>query len=1133
MSREIVIISVLKSASGGGFEPVGESGILCRTARLLPIRKLGFRSAADVFVNISTLFVPLLIFVCSVHAQTQYDGRTIGNIAVVFPTGGESSADEEEFRAVAAQEVGNNYSAARIRDSIQELHNTGKIVAVTVEAEDAPSGGVNLRYVINRKALAEKVTIDIQNAVGDPLTEQELMFKLSLLDPGTPITEQTLQNNADVILAYLRDRGYFNAEVTYTQTPLQNQNDVEVSFHVKPNVQAKVELFNIDISGADKAKLTAVTKLQPGELYARERLNADVEKIRSTLRDQNFLAPELDEPRVVYDNEKNAINISIVGKVGPTVNVRVEAGKESIKSKSSLQKLIPVLRDGTLDYAAIVEGERRLENVYQEKGFFFANITPKCSVDPPFKEEEASAVTNNTEFLCSALGGAELMNHKVDLVYEADLNRRLNLIDIRLKGTTQFTILDIQPALESKKASVLGFIPVFGYGHGLTSQRLLDQDATTIRSLLRELGYRGAQVRVNQGVSPTGNDLIITFIVEEGPPTIVTDVNVTGNKEIATDTLADLVSNLIGKNYSRARIRNAQRKLSEYYSERGYFDARITTSETFRDEPDAPQKTVKIAFNVENEGKKVIINRVLVTGNEKTKPAAILKAVVVKSGELLKRTDLYTSEQNLYTSDAFNRIDIKPQPAGPGPDGSRLSDVIVNVKEQAPRLMQYGGGYSTDLGANGFFDIRHFNLLGNLWQGGARIRWSQRQQLVQFDFIDPRFLADGEKRFAPLTISAQYQRDSTVTRFFRSAFDRGTFGIVQRIDANGHPIDEFGNNAGNPTINRLTLTAETNRTISRAQRSVVYFRYRYEDVRLFNIDSLLIKDLLLPDSKVRISGFDVTFVRDTRENCSVKYSILETIAKGEPANRCRYDAADPTRGDYLTAEYSVSAPFLGANIGFHKMQLSYNYYYSFPSIRNTTIAARAILGLASVFSTGNRFSPAQSDLEGILPISERFFAGGANTIRGFDFEEAGPRIAIVPQGVFRNSKGDPIFLSPFTVPFGGNALAVVNIEARVPVSNLIRAVPFYDGGNVFRRVGDLFNPPDAPAADVFRQNLRALWTHTVGLGLRVKTPVGGEFGIDYGFLLNPPRFLIPQPSGPNAIYQLRQGHLHFRFSQAF
>ena len=117
-------------------------------------------------------------------------------------------------------------------------------------------------------------------------------------------------------------------------------------------------------------------------------------------------------------------------------------------------------------------------------------------------------------------------------------------------------------------------------------------------------------------------------------------------------------------------------------------------------------------------------------------------------------------------------------------------------------------------------------------------------------------------------------------------------------------------------------------------------------MRLVNIDSLLIKDLLLPDSRTRISGFGVTFVRDTRQNCSVKYSLLDLIAKGRMTDPCRYNAQDPTRGDYLTADYNVSLPFLGANIGFQKFQASYNYYYTFPAVkgRSTTLAARAILG---------------------------------------------------------------------------------------------------------------------------------------------------------------------------------------------
>ena len=84
-----------------------------------------------------------------------------------------------------------------------------------------------------------------------------------------------------------------------------------------------------------------------------------------------------------------------------------------------------------------------------------------------------------------------------------------------------------------------------------------------------------------------------------------------------------------------------------------------------------------------------------------------------------------------------------------------------------------------------------------------------------------------------------------------------------------------------------------------------------------------------------------------------------------------------------------------------------------------------------------------------------------------------------------------------------------------------------------RTVSDIFKPPTVPANDVALQNQRAVWTHTFGLGMRFKIPVGGEFGIDYARMMNPPRFLIPQATGPNAIYQLRQDQLHFRFSQSF
>ena len=118
--------------------------------------------------------------------------------------------------------------------------------------------------------------------------------------------------------------------------------------------------------------------------------------------------------------------------------------------------------------------------------------------------------------------------------------------------------------------------------------------------------------------------------------------------------------------------------------------------------------------------------------------------------------------------------------------------MIIDVEEKKPRVMDYGGGFSTDTGPLGLLEFSNVNLMNKLRHGAMRLRASQRQQLLRFEYVDPRFARYGERQFAPLALTVEYQRDSTVTRFFRSAIDRGTNGIVQRLDEDGNPVDEFG-----------------------------------------------------------------------------------------------------------------------------------------------------------------------------------------------------------------------------------------------------------------------------------------------------------------------------------------------------
>jgi outer membrane protein insertion porin family len=661
---------------------------------------------------------------------------------------------------------------------------------------------------------------------------------------------------------------------------------------------------------------------------------------------------------------------------------------------------------------------------------------------------------------------------------------------------------------------------------------------------------------VLQGVTINGDNLIITFQVTEGPLTRIAGVEVKGNKIYTDERIRQQLRTVINAPYSRSLARTDADRVATLYSRAGYWNARVDFSIV-----ELPKKgddeEVRLVYTIADEGEKVFINSIVINGvtgsqaTRRTKRAAIRRAIPLTVGDVLRADRVSDAERELYLTDAYRQVIIRTEPAGETLSGYRQRDVIIDVEEKQPNVMDYGGGYSTDAGALGLFEISNVNLMNRLRQGAMRLRASRLQQLVRLEYLDPRFARYNKYDFAPLAASVQYQRDSTITRFFRSAIDRGTMGIVQRVDEEGNPIDIFGNQVNEPTINRFTATLETQRVLDRRTRTIVFGRYSYEDVRLFNLESLVVQPILQPDRKVRLSRFGASLVRDTRERCEpglLARSIDDDDeVPGTPGETCRYNQVDATRGGFLSVDYAVALRQLGGNISFNRFQATYRHYYKANWLRNTVFAGNMTLGLANVFNPRDRDENGViNEIDLTLPISERFFSGGSTTLRGFSFEEAGPRQVVIPEGEFRDQDKNIVFLNPFTVPVGGNALAVLNLEARVPLTRSVQVVPFYDGGNVFRRIGDLFGkedttpvPPGDILAAINKANLRAHWTNTVGLGLRLQTPFGGALAVDYGFLLNPPEFLIPQAGpltlfdGTPSVFRLHRGNLHFRITQTF
>ncbi len=138
-----------------------------------------------------------------------------------------------------------------------------------------------------------------------------------------------------------------------------------------------------------------------------------------------------------------------------------------------------------------------------------------------------------------------------------------------------------------------------------------------------------------------------------------------------------------------------------------------------------------------------------------------------------------------------------------------------------------------------------------------------------------------------------------------------------------------------------------------------------------------------------------------------------------------------------------------------------------------------------VFANSLRIGLAQPYANSRVPLSEEFFTGGGNSLRGFPLDGAGPQ-----RQVDVCSSGSKTDCTKILVPSGGNELLLINAEARIPlgIKKGLSMAAFYDGGNVFPTVGF--------------HDFTSLYSNNIGLGLRYATPVG-PVRIDVGRNLNP------------------------------
>ena len=262
---------------------------------------------------------------------------------------------------------------------------------------------------------------------------------------------------------------------------------------------------------------------------------------------------------------------------------------------------------------------------------------------------------------------------------------------------------------------------------------------------------------------------------------------------------------------------------------------------------------------------------------------------------------------------------------------------------------------------------------------------------------------------------------------------------------------------------RQEASVQVSQRLSKATTVLARLAYRRVSVGDVVIPVLLVPQLLQP---VRLGIISANLAQDRR-----------------------VDAGNPRSGIYNTADISLATKALASQRSFLRVLVRNATYHSLT--RNIVIARQTQFGVIAPFATPTGLRGAQS-----VPLPERFFGGGADSLRAFPYNQAGPRdigAPVVPGGPGSEPTGFPL---------GGNALLFNNVELRFPlIGNNIGGVLFHDMGNVFSTISDVS----------FRFKQRDLndfnyMAHAAGFGVRYRTPVGPVRG-DLAYSINAPSYL--------------------------
>ena len=452
----------------------------------------------------------------------------------------------------------------------------------------------------------------------------------------------------------------------------------------------------------------------------------DVSTLIKKLYDTNFFS------NISVELINNKLSITV--KENPIINSIIFKGEKADKYKEQITELLTLREKSSFVTNNVKSDVNQIKSFYRMLGFYFVKIDAEIE---------------------------KLKKNRVNIVYTIDKGEKAKIAKIFFLGDKKIRDKKLRDIIISEEAKFWKFISRNVY----LNQERIELDKRLLKNYYRNKGYYEVDLASSNVEYSEGEGFVLTYSINAGTrykfKKIFAEVSEALNKS-AFHSLEPEFNKLVGKYYSQKKLNKVLEKIDKLSEQKELQFINHNVLETL------DENGVEVKINI-FEGKKFIIEKINITGNNVTNDGVIRGELVVDEGDPYSELLVNKSINEIKGRNIFGKVTHKTSPGSS--DGLKVLE--INVEERATGEIMAGAGIGTE-GTSFQFAVSENNWLGRGINLNSVLNLSEERVSGNIAITNPNYNFSGNAVSAALDVSSTDTAGTTGYKSSKTGFNLGT-----------------------------------------------------------------------------------------------------------------------------------------------------------------------------------------------------------------------------------------------------------------------------------------------------------------------------------------------------------------------